>query len=277
MHHTDKIHAKFVNENRLSPLTTRHQTESVFTYFSETDTINASRIDDAYYFLLNNNNTRALPPPSPVKEATENITLSDSNSDHRPLVHTIPKNSSLCLPRYDNNENENPNNINNKAEPKMRFQKVENKQTARITLLADHSSLAHKTRENTCKAVEIAMQALDGNHSPQNRVAAQRTLQEAGLSIDDLAEEVIGAINTCHQSIIEKQIWERTPTNPKGKGLHAPRKISGETQKFATSKKATQTAMTHMIHAKAKATLYAKNITTDTPTNTQDNQTQDTQ
>ena len=32
-----------------------------------------------------------------------------------------------------------------------------------------------------------------------------------------------------------------------------------------------------MIQAKAKATLYAKNITTDTPTNTQDNQTQDTQ
>ena len=148
MNHTDKIHTKFVNENRLSPLATRHQTESVFTYFSETDTINASRIDDAYYFLLNNNTTRAPPPPAPVKEATENVTLSDGNSDHRPLVHTIPRNSCLCLPRYDNNENENPNNINNKAQPKMRFQKVtaENKQTARITLLADHISLAHKTR-----------------------------------------------------------------------------------------------------------------------------------
>ena len=268
MNHTDKIHTKFVNENRLSPLATRHQTESVFTYFSETDTINASRIDDAYYFILNNNTTRAPPPPAPVKGATENITLSDGNSDHRPVVHTIPRNSCLCLPRYDNNEN--PNNIN-KAHPKMRFQKIteEGKQIARTTLLADHSSLAHKTRENTCKAVEIAMQALDGNHSPQNRVAAQKALQEAGLTIDDQAEEVIDAINTCHQSIIEKQIWEQTPVNPKGKGMHAPRKLSGETQKSATSKKATQTAMTHVIQAKAKATLYAKNITTNNLTDTQ--------
>ena len=69
MNHTDKIHAKFVDENRLSPLATRHQPEMMFTYFSETDTINASRIDDAYYFLVNKNTTRAPPPPAPVKEA----------------------------------------------------------------------------------------------------------------------------------------------------------------------------------------------------------------
>ena len=121
----------------------------------------------------------------------------------------------------------------------MQIQKIteEGKQAARTTLLADHNSLAHKTRENTCRAVEIAMQALDGNHSPQNRVAAQKALQEAGLTIDDLAEEVISAINTCHQSIMEKQIWERTPVNTKGKGMHAPRKLSGEMQKSATSKK----------------------------------------
>ena len=111
MSHTDTMHNKFTVENRLSPLAPRHNTESFFTYFSETDKINASRIDDAYYFINQDPNTPAPPvTTTPNHGTTERILLSDGGSDHIPLLHTVPGNSSLNLPRYDDNNITPPDN-----------------------------------------------------------------------------------------------------------------------------------------------------------------------
>ena len=67
----------------------------------------------------------------------------------------------------------------------MRFKPItqEAKNTARLTLAADMGPLAHTTYKNTSTAREIMMQALDGNHSPQNRVAAKDALTRAHIII----------------------------------------------------------------------------------------------
>ena len=44
------------------------------------------------------------------------------------------------------------------------------------------------------------MHAFDGNHSPRNRVAAKDALARANITIDKLADEVIGAIHTCNKT-----------------------------------------------------------------------------
>ena len=261
MSHTDTMHNKFTVENRLSPLAPRHNTESFFTYFSETDKINASRIDDAYYFVNQDPNTPAPPvTTTPNHGMTERILLSDGGSDHRPLLHTVPGNSSLNLPRYDDNNITPPDNTCYKQK-NMRFKPItqEAKNTARLTLAADMGPLAHTTYKNTSTAREIMMQALDGNHSPQNRVAAKDTLTRANITIDKLADEVIGAIHTCNKTIQDKQIFEKIQINCKGKGRMTPRKLSGEIRKCADTKKATQSAMAHVLHAKYEATLQFKN------------------